>query len=187
MTQAQWHEVMGTNPSRFTGDPQRPVEQVSWEEVQAFIRKLNEKEGGTKYRLPTEAEWEYAARAGSTTAYSFGDNPKQLDKCAWYRANFDSKTHPVGQLEPNAWRLYDMHGNVLEWVQDSYGAYATAVADAPVVDPIGPATGEFRVLRGGCWFYAGGDVRSAQRYALVPGNRSVSAGFRLAGGQASSR
>jgi hypothetical protein len=107
VTQAQWEEVMRNNPSRFTGDPNRPVEQVSWEDVQAFIRKLNEKEGGTKYRLPTEAEWEYAARAGSTTAYSFGDDRGQLGEYGWYWDNSDKKTHPVGQLKPNVWGLYD--------------------------------------------------------------------------------
>ena len=112
VTQGQWETVMGNNPSKFKGDANRPVEMVSWEEVQKFIDKLNSKEGGTKYRLPTEAEWEYAARAGSATAYSFGDDSGQLGKYAWFEGNAGSTTHPVGKLQPNAWGLYDMHGNV---------------------------------------------------------------------------
>ena len=115
VTQAQWKDVMGKNPSGFKGD-NRPVEEVSWEDVQEFIRRLNAREQGVTYRLPTEAEWEYAARAGSTTAYSFGDDTLQLGEYAWYWENADGTTHPVGQLKPNAWGLYDMHGNVWEWV-----------------------------------------------------------------------
>ena len=120
VTQGQWQAVMGNNPSRFKGDPNRPVEQVAWEDVQAFMRKLNAIEGGTTYRLPTEAEWEYAARAGTTTAYSFGDDPRLLGEYAWYSENAKGKTHPVGQKKSNAWGLHDMHGNVWEWVQDWY-------------------------------------------------------------------
>jgi formylglycine-generating enzyme required for sulfatase activity len=122
VTQAQWHAVMGDNPSRFKGDT-LPVEQVSWEDAQKFIERLNAQEGGTKYRLPTEVEWEYAARAGTTTAYSFGDNPRPLGEYAWFSENFGNTTHPVGQKQPNPWGLYDMHGNVWEWVQDWYGPY----------------------------------------------------------------
>ena len=99
-----------TNPGYFRGDPNRPVEHISWDDVQKFIRKLNEQEGGSTYRLPTEAEWEYACRAGSTTAYSFGDDPSQLGEYAWYRDNSGHETHPVGQLKPNPCGLYDMHG-----------------------------------------------------------------------------
>src|SRR4029434_679147 len=112
VTQAQLQAVMESNPSQFTGDPNRPVEQVSWEDVQEFIRRLHAREGGAAYRLPTEAEWEYAARAGSTTAYCFGDDPRQLREYAWYSENSGGQTHPVGQLKPSAWGLYDMHGNV---------------------------------------------------------------------------
>lgn len=116
VTQAQWGAVMGKNPSRFTGDPSRPVENVSWHDVQEFLRRLSEKEGGKSYRLPTEAEWEYAARAGAATSYCFGDESSQLGEYAWYRENSGDRTHPVGQLKPNAWGLYDVHGNVWEWV-----------------------------------------------------------------------
>jgi formylglycine-generating enzyme required for sulfatase activity len=175
VTQAQWEAVMGSNPSRFTGQPDRPVEQVSWDDVQAFIRKLNEKEGGTMYRLPTEAEWEYAARAGSTTAYSFGDDPGQLGEYAWYTDNSGGQTHPVGQRQPNAWGLYDMHGNVWEWVQDWYGTYAAE----PVTDPQGPSSGSNRVVRGGSWRNGARFCRSAYRFYAHPGDRIVDLGFRL--------
>ena len=119
VTQSQWQVVMGNNPSRFQGD-NLPVEQMSWEDVQTFIRKLNAREGEDTYRLPTEAEWEYAARAGSTTAYSFGHSDSRLGEYAWYYMNSGRKTPPVGQLKPNAWGLYDIHGNVSEWAQDRY-------------------------------------------------------------------
>ena len=105
VTQGQWEAVMENNPSHLKGDVNRPVETVSWEEVQKFIDKLNSKEGGTRYRLPTEAEWEYAARAGSKTAYSFGDDSSQLGKYAWFGESAGGTTHPVGKLQPNAWGL----------------------------------------------------------------------------------
>ncbi len=111
VTQKQWHEVMGTNPSTFKGDD-LPVESVSWNDVQKFIKKLNKKENTNKYRLPSEAEWEYAARAGTTTRYSFGDDARKLRNYAWYYANSNFETHPVGEKKPNTWGLYDMHGNV---------------------------------------------------------------------------
>ena len=122
VTQAQWEAVMGNNPSRFDGR-NNPVEQVSWEDVRVFIARLNAHEGHTRYRLPTEAEWEYAARAGSTSAYSFGDDAARLGQYAWYGDNSGKTTHPVGQKLPNAWGLHDMHGNVWEWVQGWYGDY----------------------------------------------------------------
>jgi formylglycine-generating enzyme required for sulfatase activity len=175
VTQGQWEAVMGNNPSQFKGDANRPVEMVSWEEVQQFIDKLNTREGGTQYRLPTEAEWEYAARAGSTTAYSFGDDSSQLGKYAWFEGNAGKTTHPVGTLQPNAWGLYDMHGNVWEWVQDWYGKYTAE----PVTDPQGPASGSLRVYRGGSWLIGARSCRSASRYNGAPGYRYVSLGFRL--------
>jgi formylglycine-generating enzyme required for sulfatase activity len=177
VTQGQWEKIMGNNPSRFTGEPTRPVEQVSWEDVQQFIKKLNkqEKEKGVTYRLPTEAEWEYAARAGATTAYSFGDDPAQLDAYAWCRNNSEGTTHSVGQKQQNRRGLYDMHGNVWEWVQDWYGTYP-AVA---VTDPQGPDTDSYRVIRGGGWYGAAGDCRSANRYYAGPGDRDDYLGFRL--------
>jgi formylglycine-generating enzyme required for sulfatase activity len=175
VTQGQWQAVMGSNPSYFKGEATLPVEQVSWEDVQEFLRKLNAKEGGTKYRLPTEAEWEYAARAGSTTAYSFGNDERQLGDYAWYFANSGSKTHPVGQKKPNAWGLYDMHGNVWEWVQDWYGPYSAGSA----VDPAGPSSGSRRVFRGGSWIFDARLCRSAYRYRVTPGSRIHYLGVRL--------
>jgi formylglycine-generating enzyme required for sulfatase activity len=175
VTQAQWEAVMRINPSHFTGDPNRPVENVSWEDVQAFIRKLNAKEGDTPYRLPTEAEWEYAARAGTTTAFSFGNDAIQLGDYAWYYENSESRTHPVGQKKPNAWGLYDIHGNVWEWVQDWYGTYPAET----ITDPQGPSSGSGRVFRGGCWSHDAGYCRSAIRRGAAPGYRDVGIGFRL--------
>src|SRR5262249_32428411 len=144
VTQEQWEKVMGTNPSYFTGDSNRPVEQVSWEDVQYFIWRLTAKEDGASYRLPTEAEWEYACRDGSTASYCFGDDPSELGEYAWYKENAGGQPHPVGRLKPNAWGLYDMHGNVFEWVQDWYGEYAPE----SVTDPRGPTLGSSRVVRG---------------------------------------
>jgi formylglycine-generating enzyme required for sulfatase activity len=175
VTQAQWQAVMGGNPSRFTGDPARPVENVSWEDVQEFMRRLNTKESGVTYRLPTEAEWEYAARAGTTTAYGFGNDKGQLSQYAWYGDTSGSQTHPVGKLKPNAWGLYDMHGNVWEWVQDWYGPYTADTA----VDPAGPSSGSFRVDRGGSWGGDAGYCRSAARRYWPPGGRGDFLGFRL--------
>jgi formylglycine-generating enzyme required for sulfatase activity len=178
VTQAQWEAVMGNNPSLFKGDPNRPVEHVSWEDVQKFIRWLQAREGDVHYRLPTEAEWEYACRAGSTTAYSFGYQRSRLDEYAWYDAiDTGGQTHPVGQLKPNAWGLYDMHGNVWEWVQDWYGEYP---AEA-VTNPQGPSSGSDRVRRGGSWFAgdSGWSCRSASRSHSPPDSRTGFLGFRL--------
>jgi formylglycine-generating enzyme required for sulfatase activity len=146
VTQAQWEAVMGSNPSYFKGRS-NPVETVSWDDVQKFIWSLNIQEGNGCYRLPTEAEWEYACRAGTTGVYSYGDDAGSLGHYAWYAGNSGKKPHPVGQKEPNAWGLYDMHGNVWEWVQDWYDDYSSA----SVTDPKGPASGSYRVLRGGGW------------------------------------
>jgi formylglycine-generating enzyme required for sulfatase activity len=181
VTQRQWEAIMGSNPSRFQG-PERPVEQVSWDKVQEFIRSLNTHEGRALYRLPTEAEWEYAARAGATGAYCFGDDVTQLAQYAWYEDNARGTTHPVGQLQPNAWGLYDMHGNVWEWVQDWYDSqeYAKrAATGTAVVDPAGPAMGSYRVDRGGSWGDAARRCRSALRRGSAPGFRNDSLGFRL--------
>ena len=119
VTQEQWREVMGSNPSYFKGDD-LPVEKVSWTDAQMFIQKLNEMEGTNIYRLQSEAEWEYACFAGTTTRYYFGDDESRLGDYAWYLDNLDGQTHPVGQKKPNPWGLYDMHGNVWEWCQDEY-------------------------------------------------------------------
>jgi formylglycine-generating enzyme required for sulfatase activity len=174
VTQAQWEAVMGSNPSRFEGKPDHPVETVSWEEVQQFLRRLNERQDGNLYRLPSEAQWEYACRAGSTNAYCFGDDEGLLGEYAWYSNNSGNSTHPVGQKKPNSWGLYDMHGNVWEWVQDGYGPYTT---DA-VTDPSGPDAGAVRVFRGGGWLSAAQFARSAIRLWGHPGLRYGHLGFR---------
>ena len=200
VTQAQWEAVMGNNPSYFSEcGGNCPVEEVSWNDVQDFIAALNSRGEGT-YRLPTEAEWEYAARAGSTTDFANGDMTvydwgldPNLDAMGWYCGNsavtYDgcldwsslggpscAGTHPVAQKLPNAWGLYDMHGNVWEWVQDWYGCYPTTA----VTDPTGPETGSDRILRGGDWPYYVQDCRSANRDAYYPpDDRLDYFGFRL--------
>ncbi len=150
VTQEQWEAVMGNNPSHFKG-PKNPVECVIWDDCQHFLDKLNAKSaaGAGKFQLPTEAQWEYACRAGSKTRYCFGDDESKLVDYAWYAANSGNKTHPVGEKKPNAWVLYDMHGNVWEWCQDwwKYGYYL----ESPVDDPTGAATDQFHVDRGGGW------------------------------------
>lgn len=181
VTQAQWQTVMGNNPSRFIGDLNHPVESVSWNDAQEFLRKLGEHEKGKPYRLPTEAEWEYAARAGSTTAYCFGDEPERLSEYAWYDQNSDDRTHPVGQLKPNAWGLYDMHGNVWEWAQDWFTENYYRQRRNPDHDPKGPASGEYKVLRGGSWNNdAVWNVRVACRGRREPERRHSDGGFRCA-------
>ena len=129
VTQEQYEKVMGANPSHFKG-AKNPVEKVSWDDAQDFCKKLSATSGKT-VRLPTEAEWEYACRAGSTTAYCFGDSENGLAEYAWYSSNSDGKTHPVGEKKPNAWGLYDMHGNVWEWCQDWYGGLPDRRRDRP--------------------------------------------------------
>jgi formylglycine-generating enzyme required for sulfatase activity len=156
-------------------DPNRPAERVSWDQVQEFIRRLNAKEGHDEYRLPTEAEWEYAARAGSATNYSFGDHDHQLPQHAWYAQNAGRTTHAVGQLKPNAWGLYDMYGNVLEWVLDWWGPYP----GGPATDPQGPPTGTLKVLRGCSWVHAPIQCRSATRVYNAPKVPHITYGFRL--------
>lgn len=174
VTQEQWYAVMGTNPSGFKG-LKNPVENVSWSDCQEFIGKLNQKAGTTLFRLPTEAEWEYACRAGSASAFSFGDADRALGEYAWYSVNSWDTTHPVGQKRANAWGLCDMHGNVCEWCQDWYGIYSGNA----VPDPAGPAAGVMRICRGGSWLYAAEHCGSAARYWNVPGYRFRNLGFRL--------
>jgi len=176
VTQSQWKAVMGNNPSDFRncGDA-CPVENVSWNDVQEFIRRLNQKEGGNKYRLPTEAEWEYACRAGSTSRFYFGDDEGRLKDYAWYVNNSGQETHPVAQKKPNTWGLYDIQGNVWEWCKDWYGKYPSG----SVTDPTGPDGGSGRVLRGGSWYTAPRSVRCALRNRYRPGSRDNDIGFRL--------
>ena len=178
VTQEQYQKVMGTNPSEFKG-PQNPVEKVSWAEAVEFCGKLSampaEKTAGHVYRLPTEAEWEYACRSGTTTAYGFGDDASRLGDYGWFRSNSDSGTHPVGEKKPNAWGLYDMHGNVWEWCQDRYGDYPSGSA----MDPTGATSGSYRVCRGGSWFNGARICRSAYRIRGAPGDRDSLLGFRV--------
>jgi len=176
VTQKQWSEIKPNNPSEFISDA-RPVERVSWNDVQDFIQKLNMKEETDRYRLPTEAEWEYAARAGSESAYSFGPDTHMLSQYAWYRKNSGGKTHPVGQLNPNAWGLYDMHGNVHEWCQDWFDR--NYYSHSPANDPSGPSTGLAKALRGGDWGSQDWYCRCASRSLSSPDRRSNRLGFRL--------
>jgi formylglycine-generating enzyme required for sulfatase activity/dsDNA-binding SOS-regulon protein len=176
VTQAQYEQEMGSNPSSSKGDT-KPVELVNWHDAVAFFGKLSEREG-VEYRLPTEAEWEYACRAGTTTAYSFGDDVRQLPQYAWCGDHAKNTTHPVGEKLPNAWGLFGMHGNVREWCQDRYGPYESLKV---LSDPTGPALGSARVLRGGAFFTLPLDVRAAfRRFSLQPVNRYHWVGFRLA-------
>jgi formylglycine-generating enzyme required for sulfatase activity len=160
VTQGQWKALMGSNPSYMQGDD-LPADVPSWNACQEFVKKLSAKEGKT-YRLPTEAEWEYACRAGSKTKFCSGDDGEQLGEYAWYKANSDLWLHPVGQKKPNAWGLYDMHGNVREWCQDrGLGAYS----QEEQIDPTGATKGNQRVFRGGAWFSTANQCRSAIRDA----------------------
>jgi formylglycine-generating enzyme required for sulfatase activity len=201
VTQGQYQAVTGANPSHFKGSEDLPVETVSWLDAIDYCNALSRKEGltpfyrvqgetvevpdwnGTGYRLPTEAEWEYACRAGSTTRYSFGDDAAGLGAFAWYSGN--SRTlnvrlsQPVGQKRPNAWGLYDMHGNVEEWCWDGYEADYYS-KKPPAADPLGPSQAASRVNRGGCWRLSPQRCRSAFRVGHAPGNRSALLGFRVA-------
>ncbi|MFV0600902.1 MAG: formylglycine-generating enzyme family protein [Brachymonas sp.] len=191
VTQAQWEAVMGASPyvgarsnpffdlpgmAERVRKPDNPVT-VSWNEAQEFLRRLNAEEGGQRYRLPTEAEWEYAARAGTTTAYSFGNDRSQLGRHAWYGEDFTTGSpHAVGQKLPNPWGLYDMHGNVWEWVQDNYRSHYDA---SPVTDPTGPTEGHDKVVRGGSWHVTSDGWRSAHRKPYKADYRGISIGFRV--------
>lgn len=181
VTQAQWEEVMGYNPSANVCAA-CPVENVSWSDVQAFVTALSEDEEGD-YRLPTEAEWEYAARAGGTLAFANGDLTEltceepddNLDEMGWFRCNSGDASHAVAGKDVNEFGVYDMHGNVYEWVADWYGAYP-ATAE---IDPTGPATGDRRVARGGAFDRLAHDCRAAARLPLAPTELRDNLGFRL--------
>jgi len=188
VTQSSYQEIMGRNPSAFKGQNQ-PVEQVSWFDAVEYCNKRSVNEGLTPvytingssvtwnreangYRLPTEAEWEYACRAGTQTPYN---SSSSINDIAWYSSNSKGKTQPVGEKEPNSWGLYDMHGNVLEWCWDWLGRYS---AEAQT-DPQGAASGTERVYRGGCWRFEANQVRSAYRYGNHPQLRAFIVGFRV--------
>jgi formylglycine-generating enzyme required for sulfatase activity len=186
VTQSQWVSVMGSNPSRFRKSencpgeftttngiplcPNNPVETVNWDDAQAFISKLNANADGYRYRLPTEAEWEYAARAGTT-----GDYGGDIDAMAWYATNSGRMSHPVAKKQANAWGLFDTYGNVWEWTADWFGRYPAG----QVTDPVGPSSGSHRVDRGGGYGYTAEYLRSAYRGATLPGDRYFDLGLRL--------
>ena len=183
VTQALWQAVMGSNPSEFTGDSQRPVENVSWNDCQTFIQTLNELTG-MSFRLPTEAEWEFAARGGnSSQGYKYAGS-NTVDNVAWYYFNSyalgssspDYGTHPVATKSPNELGLYDMSGNVWEWCQDWYGSYSSSAQ----TDPVGPSSGSNRLRRGGSWNSNTRNCRVAYRNYGTPSSRDNSRGLRLA-------
>ena len=173
VTQAQWKAVMGNNPSSFKGD-NLPVERVSWNEVQEFIKKLNQMTGKS-YRLPTEAEWEYAARGGNNSRGYKYSGSNNIGSVAWYYENSGSTTHPVGSKSPNELGIYDMSGNVLEWCQDWYGDYSSSSQR----NPQGPASGSYRVFRGGSWYFNARNCRVSIRNYCSPDSRDINLGFRL--------
>jgi formylglycine-generating enzyme required for sulfatase activity len=174
VTQRQWQALVGQNPSDFKG-PDLPVENISWLDIQMrFLPAINALNEGV-YRLPTEAEWEYAARAGSMKSYYDRHDPSSLDNFAWYNNNSNFKTHPVAQKQPNNWGLYDMYGNVWEWCKDFYAPYNLHNS----LDPQGPSHGQGRVMRGGSWFCSPASCRQAARGYLSPETRVRLTGFRL--------
>ena len=183
-TQALWQAITGTNPANFKDSPQNPVEQVSWDDCQQFLSKLNGRVSGGGFRLPSEAQWEYACRAGTTTAFSFGSTitPEQVNYDGNYpfagaaKGLYRQKTVPVKSLLPNAWGLYEMHGNVWQWCNDWYGDFSGSAER----DPAGPSSGSYRVIRGGGWGSDAGNCRSADRDRYSPGDRDASLGFRIA-------
>jgi formylglycine-generating enzyme required for sulfatase activity len=203
VTQQLWQNVMRMNPSQFkkdkilglfggAADPCLPVEQVSWDDCQMFLRKLNNVSGGVSaslpggsttdggratyiLRLPTEAQWEYACRAGTTTRFNTGDGNDDLKRSGWYDNNSRGATQPVGYKEANTWGLCDMHGNVWEWCQDRYSSYSSG----PLTDPPGPASGVHRVLRGGSWGHRAEQCRSATRLSFLPSFACSMSGFRV--------
>ncbi len=180
VTQAQWKAVMGNNPSPFRLQPNAdrlPADMITWNDAMAFVARINSM-GIGRFRLPTEAEWEYACRAGTSTAYYWGDDGSQntISKYAWGYSRAEGKSHPVGALLPNAWGLHDMTGNVWEWCSDWFQPYDPL----DTVDPRGPETGDRKIYRGGSWYNEPEALRSANRHGHPPkGNGGLNAGFRL--------
>jgi formylglycine-generating enzyme required for sulfatase activity len=175
VTQELWEAVMGSNPSYFTGDSQLPVEQVSWDDCQAFIQALNTLTGRS-FRLPTEAEWEFAARGGNLSqGYKYAGS-NSIGDVAWYMDNSSDVTHPVGTKAPNELGLYDMSGNVFEWCQDWFGSYDSVAQ----TDPTGPSSGSGRVRRGGGWHFGSTSSRVSYRNGFTPSSKGNTYGFRLA-------
>lgn len=184
VTQEQWSKIMGNNPSFFRGE-KHPVETVSWEDARVFIRKLNAFENAAEkspvYRLPTESEWEYAARAGTAASYFFGDNEKELKEYAWFLENSGLETHPVGLKKPNSWGFYDLYGNVGEWVQDEYHiSYKGAPLDGRAWESLFTSVSvPIRIRRGGGWNGNAGCCRSAERLFAAQNMKLNSLGFRI--------
>lgn len=183
VTQAEFQAVTGKNPSHFATDPRLPVEKVSQAGAAAYCVLLTQREqaagrlpAGYAYRLPTEAEWEYACRAGGTNHFSFGDDVAEAGAYAWTEENSEAKTHPIGTKRPNAWGFHDMHGNVWEWCQDWFGQYPAV----EVTDPQGPAEGKFKVFRGGGWNNEAKFARSSNRFMMAATNGIHFVGFRVA-------
>jgi formylglycine-generating enzyme required for sulfatase activity len=177
VTQVQWFAVMSNNPSSHRGDLSRPVEHVSWYDVHTFITALNSLTGRT-YRLPTEAEWEFAARGGTNTRWHIYSGSDDINEVAWYNFNSSSRTHPVGTKAPNELGIYDMSGNVREWVWDWFGSYTAEAKTNP--NPTGPFSGSPRVIRGGSWDGGARDCRVSYRSNGTPDFRNSGIGFRLA-------
>ena len=193
VTQEQFQKIMGANPSRWKGD-KNPVEQLRWSDALRFCNKRSELEGlqpcydlktlkcdfdATGYRLPTEAEWEYACRAGTTTAYFFGDSPAKLGDYAWFDKNSGGHPRPIGQKQPNAWGLHDITGNVWEWCNDFYKV--DYYQESPRENPRGPSDGQNKVLRGGAWRFSAENCRSGYRYNESPGYSDVCFGYDIYG------
>ena len=177
-TQALWQAITGSNPASFKDSPQNPVEQVSWDDCQQFLSTLNGRVSGGGFRLPSEAQWEYACRAGTTTAFSFGSTitPEQVNYDSRRQGLYRDKTVPVKSLPPNAWGLYEMHGNVWQWCNDWYGDFSGSAER----DPAGPSSGSDRVFRGGGWCFDAWYCRSASRMSFAPNGGSWILGFRIA-------
>ena len=193
VTQAEYEKVTGENPSRWKA-PDNPVEQVRWSDAVRYCNKRSELEGlepcydlqswqcnfaADGYRLPTEAEWEYACRAGTKTAYFFGESASKLSNYAWFEDNAGGKPRPVGGKPANAWGLHDMHGNVWEWCNDFY--QVDYYQQSPEKDPHGPETGETKVVRGGAWKFSADSCRSGYRYNENPGYADVCFGYDIYG------
>lgn len=182
VTQGEYSELMGNNPSHFKAGPSHPVEKVSYFDAMAYCAALTKRERQARrlpsrfeYRLPTEAEWEYACRAGTTNAFSFGDFIGEADGYAWTAENSEASTHTVGLKRPNPWGLHDMHGNVWEWCLDWFAEYPAG----PVVDPTGPSSGKHKVFRGGGWNNEIEFARSSNRFMMAPGSGIYFVGFRV--------
>jgi formylglycine-generating enzyme required for sulfatase activity len=176
ITQGQWEIITGNNPAYFKQGAEFPVEQVSWLDIQEFLERLDAR-SRLRFRLPLEAEWEYACRAGASGNYCFGDDERLLADYAWYKVNSGETTHPVGTKQPNRWGLYDLHGNVWEWCHDWH--WDKAIARSPAKDPKGPLRGSFKAMRGGSWNDASELVGSSSRMGGKPSLRDFNVGFRL--------